>query len=154
MSVSVSSPSFGIFKQCHGALGNLSSFMFLCTKKRGGNIYKIIYCDTSIIVKACATCQHLWTIYPLPDAQPYVLGLMWRPGRYVGGEGFLGSGYFNRNPRNLGDSWLGGRRQWEGLVSWGLGILKDASHPNHRMEWRWQSHWGQESCWELLRLGL
>lgn len=152
MSVSVSSPSFGIVKQCRGALGNLSSFVFLCAKKREGNIYKIIYYDTSIIVKACATCQHSRTICPLPDAQPYVLGLMWRPRHYVGGEGFLGPEYFNRYPRKLRGRWLEWRKQREGLV--GKVFLKMFSAPDHRLEWGWWSHWDQESCWELLRLGL
>ena len=52
--LSVSGTNFGIFKQHYGAVGNSSSFMFRYAERRGGNFYKMIYCDISILMKACA----------------------------------------------------------------------------------------------------
>lgn len=119
--MSVSNPSFGRFKQCRGALGNLSSFMFLCAKKRGGDICKIIYCDTSIIVNACASTPG--QSCPLPDAQPYVLGVT------LVEKDFWDLDILIEIPESSGAAGSGEGNSGESLVSWGLGIPKDAFGP-------------------------
>jgi hypothetical protein len=64
MPLSAFGTSFGTSKQHHDALGIWSSFRFHCVKRRGGDIYDMIYGDTFLVMKACVAFQHSWPIGP------------------------------------------------------------------------------------------
>lgn len=130
--LSVSGTNFGIFKQHYGAVGNSSSFMFRYAERRGGNFYKMIYCDISILMKACAAhppalladlppprCS---AICPMLGVRDNCVGERMNPRIWV----FLFFFFFTEIPKSSEVAGFSKRGSRKGPISLGLSVFKDA----------------------------
>lgn len=132
MLVSVSGTNFGIFKQHYGAVGNSSSFMFRYAERRGGNFYKMIYCDISILMKACAArLPALLADLPRPRCSA-ICPMLGVRDNCVGGERMsprIWVGFFfflTEIPKSSEVTGFSKRGSRKGPISLGLSVFKDA----------------------------
>lgn len=132
MLVSVSGTNFGIFKQHYGAVGNSSSFMFRYAERRGGNFYKMIYCDISILMKACAaSLPALLADLPRPRCSA-ICPMLGVRDNCVGGERMsprIWVGFFfflTEIPKSSEVTGFSKRGSRKGPISLGLSVFKDA----------------------------
>lgn len=131
--LSVSGTNFGIFKQHYGAVGNSSSFMFRYAERRGGNFYKMIYCDISILMKACAARPPaLLADLPPPRCSAIcpMLGVrdIMLENERVQGSGFCVVFFFflTEIPKSSEVAGFSKKGSRKGPISLGLSVFKDA----------------------------